>query len=134
MGCPLSRHHPVVGERLERVRVPFLDYDVEIRRVICSTNAIESINARYRRAIPAAISRPNKLPSNSSPGDPFARSDGPRYGRMDDEVEAGAQCVCDHLRRPDHPDRQLTDAKVRSAVNRTAPNFAETPDRPVDLQ
>jgi transposase-like protein len=25
--------------------VPFLDYDVEIRKVICSTNAIESINA-----------------------------------------------------------------------------------------
>jgi transposase-like protein len=33
--------------------VPFLDYDVEIRRVICSTNAIESINARYRRAVRA---------------------------------------------------------------------------------
>jgi putative transposase len=33
--------------------VPFLDYDVEIRRVICSTNAVESINARYRRAIRA---------------------------------------------------------------------------------
>src|SRR3954453_6263017 len=31
--------------------VPFLDYDVEIRRVICSTNAIESLNARYRRAV-----------------------------------------------------------------------------------
>ena len=31
--------------------VPFLDYDVEIRRVICSTNAVESINARYRRAV-----------------------------------------------------------------------------------
>ena len=31
--------------------VPFLDYDVEIRRVVCSTNAIESVNARYRRAI-----------------------------------------------------------------------------------
>ena len=30
--------------------VPFLDYDVEIRRIICSTNAIESLNARYRRA------------------------------------------------------------------------------------
>ena len=28
-------------------------YDVEIRRVICSTNAIESLNARYRRAIKA---------------------------------------------------------------------------------
>lgn len=33
--------------------VPFLDYDVEIRRMICSTNAIESLNARYRRAIRA---------------------------------------------------------------------------------
>ena len=33
--------------------VPFLDYDVEIRRVICSTNAIESVNARYRHAVRA---------------------------------------------------------------------------------
>jgi putative transposase len=33
--------------------IPFLDYDVEIRRVVCSTNAIESLNARYRRAIRA---------------------------------------------------------------------------------
>jgi transposase-like protein len=33
--------------------IPFLDYDVEIRTVICSTNAIESLNARYRRAIRA---------------------------------------------------------------------------------
>lgn len=30
---------------------PFLAYDVEIRRVLFSTNAIESLNARYRRAI-----------------------------------------------------------------------------------
>jgi transposase-like protein len=33
--------------------IPFLDYEVEIRRVICSTNAIESLNARYRRAVRA---------------------------------------------------------------------------------
>jgi transposase-like protein len=33
--------------------VPFLDYDLEIRTVICSTNAIESLNARYRRAVRA---------------------------------------------------------------------------------
>ncbi|MEA9985797.1 IS256 family transposase [Subtercola sp. RTI3] len=32
---------------------PFLDYDVEVRTVICSTNAIESLNARYRRAVRA---------------------------------------------------------------------------------
>src|SRR4051812_16932537 len=28
-------------------------YDVEIRKIICSTNAIESLNARYRRAVRA---------------------------------------------------------------------------------
>ena len=33
--------------------IPFLDYDVEIRRVLFSTNAIESQNARYRRAVNA---------------------------------------------------------------------------------
>jgi putative transposase len=33
--------------------IPFLDYDIEIRRVLCSTNAIESLNARYRRAVRA---------------------------------------------------------------------------------
>jgi putative transposase len=31
--------------------IPFLDYDVEIRRIICTTNAIESLNARYRRVV-----------------------------------------------------------------------------------
>lgn len=33
--------------------IPFLAYDVEIRRVICTTNAIESLNARFRRAVRA---------------------------------------------------------------------------------
>ncbi|MCZ9348206.1 transposase [Streptomyces sp. TRM76130] len=28
--------------------VPFLSFDVEVREVICSTNAIESVNARIR--------------------------------------------------------------------------------------
>lgn len=33
--------------------VPFLAFDIEIRRIICTTNAIESINARIRRAVKA---------------------------------------------------------------------------------
>lgn len=33
--------------------VPFLQFDNEIRAVICTTNAIESINARLRRAVNA---------------------------------------------------------------------------------
>ena len=39
--------------------IPFLDYDVEIRRITCSTNAIESLNARYRRAVRARGHFPN---------------------------------------------------------------------------
>jgi transposase-like protein len=32
---------------------PFLQFDIEIRKIICSTNAIESLNARFRRAVNA---------------------------------------------------------------------------------
>jgi transposase-like protein len=39
--------------------VPFLAFDTEIRRVICSTNAIESVNARIRRAVKARGHFPN---------------------------------------------------------------------------
>ncbi|WP_233599019.1 IS256 family transposase [Amycolatopsis sp. WAC 01375] len=40
--------------------VPFLAFDQEIRRVICSTNAIESVNARIRRAVKARGHFPNE--------------------------------------------------------------------------
>jgi putative transposase len=40
--------------------VPFLGFDVEIRKIICSTNAIESINARLRRAVNARGHFPNE--------------------------------------------------------------------------
>ena len=40
--------------------VPFLAFDVEIRRIICTTNAIESINARIRRAVKARGHFPNE--------------------------------------------------------------------------
>jgi transposase-like protein len=33
--------------------VPFLRFDQEIRTIMCTTNAIESINARIRRAVNA---------------------------------------------------------------------------------
>lgn len=40
--------------------VPFLGFDAEIRRVVCSTNAIESVNARIRRAVRARGHFPNE--------------------------------------------------------------------------
>ena len=39
---------------------PFLAFDAEIRTVICSTNAIESVNARIRRAVRARSHFPNE--------------------------------------------------------------------------
>lgn len=40
--------------------IPFLDYDIEIRRVIYSTNSIESLHARFRRATRARGHFPNE--------------------------------------------------------------------------
>lgn len=51
-----GKQYPAISKLWENAWsefIPFLDYDVEIRRVICSTNAIESLNAHYRRAVRA---------------------------------------------------------------------------------
>ncbi|EUA90783.1 transposase, Mutator family protein [Mycobacterium ulcerans str. Harvey] len=43
--------------------IPFLDYDTEIRKVICSTNAIESLNAATAvRSGRVVISPPSSPP------------------------------------------------------------------------
>jgi putative transposase len=39
---------------------PFLNFDPQIRTVICTTNAIESLNARFRRAVKARGHFPNE--------------------------------------------------------------------------
>jgi transposase-like protein len=103
--------------------VPFLDYDVEIRRVICSTNAIESVNARYRRAVRARGHFPTEQAALKCLYLATLALDPTGKGKpaMGNEVEARAQCVRNHLRRTHHPKRYLTDTKVGSTVNRTPP-------------
>lgn len=66
----LEEFHHVWGDRYPAIRtlwsnawsefVPFLDYSPDIRRVIYSTNAIESLNARFRRATRARGHFPNE--------------------------------------------------------------------------
>ncbi len=51
--------HPALAERLCRVRA-LLSYSPEIRRVIYSTNAIESMHARFRRAVRVRGHFPNE--------------------------------------------------------------------------
>lgn len=45
--------------------MPFLSFDVEVRKVICSTNAIES-NARIRKAVRARGLSPTRPPLSSA--------------------------------------------------------------------
>ncbi|WSK92574.1 IS256 family transposase (plasmid) [Streptomyces sp. NBC_01278] len=40
--------------------VPFLQFDTEIRRIVCTTNAIESVNARIRKAVRTRGHFPNE--------------------------------------------------------------------------
>jgi transposase-like protein len=102
--------------------IPFLDYDVEIRRVICSTNAIESLNARYRRAIKARGHFPSEQAAlKCLLGDPIAGPDWRRQGTMDDAVETRAECVCNHLRRPIPGSRNLLMKTAGNTVNEIVP-------------
>jgi putative transposase len=81
--------------------IPFLDYDVEIRQVICTTNAIESLNARYRRAVKARGHFPDRAGAKVPlPGHPIPRPDRPGKGPVGDAVETGPERFRHHLRRP----------------------------------
>ena len=115
---------PARGQRLGRVH-PFLDYDVEIRRVICSTNAIESLNARYRRAIKARGHFPNELAAMKCLYlvDPITKPDRCRPGTMDHAVEASAERVRDHLRRPFPGPRRLLMETTGNTVNEIDPRL-----------
>ncbi len=55
--------YPAVVKRWENAWaefVPFLGFDREIRRIVCTTNAIESVNARIRKAVRARGHFPNE--------------------------------------------------------------------------
>jgi len=57
-------HYPAIVRLWENAWaefVPFLAFDREIRTVICTTNAIESLNARFRRSVKARGHFPTEL-------------------------------------------------------------------------
>ncbi|MDQ0852508.1 putative transposase [Arthrobacter sp. V4I6] len=81
--------------------VPFLQFDREIRTIICTTNAIESINARIRRAVNARGHFPTEQAALKcvylavmSLG---PHRDGPTT--LVQPLEGCAQCLRSHLRR-----------------------------------
>ena len=103
--------------------IPFLDYDVEIRTVLCSTNAIESLNARYRRAVKARGHFPTEQAALKCLYlvTPVSGPHRTRQDTMDDEVEASAQRLRDHLRRPLAGSRDLLMETAGNTVGETVP-------------
>ena len=95
--------------------VPFLDYDVEIRRIICSDDA----NPEPERPLPPSGPGQRSLPQRPGrdemplPGHPITGPHRQGQGTMGDEVEARPERVRHHLRGPDQP-RPETDHETRS--------------------
>jgi transposase-like protein len=82
-------------------------YDTEIRRVIFSTNAIESLNARYRRAVRARGHFPTEMAALkclylvTRSLDPTGRG----KARWATRSKPAPERVRHHLRRPHHTNR-----------------------------
>ena len=107
----LEEFYDTWGERYPAIRtlwenawsefVPFLDYSAEIRRVIYSTNAIESLHARMRRATRARGHFPNEQAAMKCLYLVVRSLDptGPARA-LDEPLEARPQRLRHHLRRP----------------------------------
>ena len=53
---PWGRKYPAIGQSWRRARggvIPFYAFPAEVRRVLYTTNAIEALNAKLRRAVRA---------------------------------------------------------------------------------
>ncbi len=103
--------------------IPFLDYDLEIRKVICSTNAIESLNARYRRAVKARGHFPTEQAAMKTPlpGHPVTGPQRHRADTMGRAVEASPERVRHHLRRPHAGRGEPLNETATYTVRRTDP-------------
>jgi putative transposase len=111
--------------------IPFLDYDVEIRKVLCSTNAIESLNARYRRAVKARGHFPTEQAALKCLylGHPVPGPDRDRPHPVGNAMEARSERLRHHLRRPVPGRRDLLTQMPETPLVRQTPAGAVTTDR-----
>src|SRR5947208_7818083 len=85
--------------------IAFLAFPPEIRQVIYTTNAIESLNARFRRATRIRGHFPSETAALKVLYLTIRERDerGGKRRRGGRQLEAGAQYIRDALRRSDHP-------------------------------
>lgn len=93
--------------------VPFLQFVTEIRRIVCTTNAIESVHARIRKAVRARGHFPTSRP-------PSHASMAIMSQMLDPALESSAERLRHHLRRP--------------ALSRPPLNPPTTPKPPLTLR
>ena len=100
--------------------VPFLRFDREIRTVICTTNAIESINARLRRAVNARGHFPTEQAALKCLYLAIMSLDPTGKGRqaVDQPVEGRPERLRHHLRRPPQRGTQVTTEKEVTSLKR----------------
>jgi putative transposase len=91
--------------------VPFLNFDAEVRAVIYTTNAVESINARIRKAVKARGHFPTEVARDEVrvPGGDEPRPDRAGASTLDQPMEAGAQCLYNSIPRPYNFGSEITE-------------------------
>jgi putative transposase len=98
---PWGRNYPAVAPARQREQViPFFAYPPAVRRIIYTTNAIESLNSKLRTAVRSRSHFPNdeaatKLVPGVAPGQPRVEDAATRMGRRQNAVRGP-------LRRPVH--------------------------------
>ena len=103
--------------------VPFLQFDAEIRRIVCTTNAIESVNARIRKAVRARGHFPNEQAALKCVYMAVMSLDptGHRPQAMDHALEGRPERLRHRLRRPALHRPPLTNPPTKATVYWTGP-------------
>src|SRR5215212_2588437 len=128
LGRPLPGDDPVVGKRLGRVHpLP------RLRRRDPGRDLLHERDRELERPLPAGGQSPRPLPHRagrdemSLPGHPIPGPDRERPDTMDHEMEAGAQRVRHHLRRPLAGSRNLLMKTAGNTVAVTDPSSGVIP-------
>ena len=107
---------------------PFLDYDVKFRRVICSTNAIESLNSRHRKAVKAGCHFPSsQAAAKCLYGDPGTGPQRDRGETLDHQMEARTERPRDNPRRPHASSVDRPNASVAHTIRLTGSDRLNVP-------
>ncbi|MDH5371781.1 MAG: transposase [Acidimicrobiia bacterium] len=102
---------------------PFLAFATEIRKIVYTTNSIESLNARFRRAVRHRGHLPHRASSNESPvsSGNSQEEKSIESERPNQRMETHPQHTYHALRRPHRPTRQMTPSHVIYTTNVTVP-------------